>query len=244
MRRLPRSEELDAVLLDAGETLIFMQPSFVGAFVVVARQMGHDLAETNIRPGLARVAHLLEERARTRSDLSTHQSNEIAMWREFNRIIFRTAGLDWEAAEEMAVAMQSAFNEGRLNRAAPDTVSATRRLRSAGLKLGVVSNAVAEMDHVLRVCGITDEVDHISISANVGWEKPDPRIFADCTDALGVLPQRVIHVGDSLNADIRGAEAAGLGGSVLMLNGKKPPPGHEGPVIHRLSQLPGLLGIE
>jgi putative hydrolase of the HAD superfamily len=240
----PAIAAIDAVLLDAGETLIFMQPSFIGAFVVVARESGFDLTEEDVKPGLQRVSELLEERARTRPDLATHQSSEVAMWREFNRIIFSTAGLGPGDAETMAVAMQAAFNEGRINRAGADTVETLRRLRAAGLKLAIVSNAVSEMRNVLEVCGVAGEVEHISISADVGWEKPDPRIFQDALGALGVEADRAIHVGDSPGADLGGARGAGLAGAVLFLNGKPKPAGIKSPAIHRLSELVGLLGLD
>ncbi len=77
----------------------------------------------------------------------------------------------------------------------------------------------------------------------MGWEKPDPRNYADCLSALGVVPERAIHVGDSFQSDCRGAEAAGLAGAVLMLNGKEAPSEHSGATIHHLSNLLGLLGI-
>jgi putative hydrolase of the HAD superfamily len=50
-------------------------------------------------------------------------------------------------------------------------------------------------------------------STVVGIEKPDPRIFALALDALGVPADQVssvVHVGDSIFADVRGAQAAGI----------------------------------
>jgi putative hydrolase of the HAD superfamily len=50
-------------------------------------------------------------------------------------------------------------------------------------------------------------------STVVGIEKPDPRIFTFALDALGVSAEDaagVVHVGDTIFADVRGARAAGL----------------------------------
>ena len=40
--------------------------------------------------------------------------------------------------------------------------------------------------------------------------KPDPAIFASALEVLGLPPDRVGYVGDSVRNDVRGAEAAGL----------------------------------
>ena len=44
----------------------------------------------------------------------------------------------------------------------------------------------------------------------VGVEKPDPAIFAMALEATGTVPDRTVHVGDTLFADVVGALAAGL----------------------------------
>jgi FMN phosphatase YigB (HAD superfamily) len=41
-------------------------------------------------------------------------------------------------------------------------------------------------------------------------EKPDPRIFAWMAEALGVEAASVVHIGDSVAADVRGALGAGM----------------------------------
>lgn len=48
------------------------------------------------------------------------------------------------------------------------------------------------------------------VSAEVGFGKPDPRIFDAALAALDVSPESAVMVGDSLARDIAGAHAAGL----------------------------------
>ncbi|MCW6167492.1 MAG: HAD family hydrolase [Thermoplasmatales archaeon] len=55
--------------------------------------------------------------------------------------------------------------------------------------------------------GMMDWFDALAISSEVGWAKPDPRIFWDCLRRLRAPPTNSVHVGD-LPADIRGARAA------------------------------------
>jgi putative hydrolase of the HAD superfamily len=47
-------------------------------------------------------------------------------------------------------------------------------------------------------------------SAAVGVAKPDPAIFRIALEATGVAPERVLHIGDTVGADVDGALAAGI----------------------------------
>lgn len=53
-------------------------------------------------------------------------------------------------------------------------------------------------------------VDRIFDSSVVGLNKPDPRFFLHAADALDTPPELAVHVGDTVPADVRGAEAAGI----------------------------------
>jgi HAD superfamily hydrolase (TIGR01509 family) len=52
--------------------------------------------------------------------------------------------------------------------------------------------------------------DAVVISESVGIRKPRAEIFAAVLDRLGVAPGEVMHVGDSLHADVGGAAAFGI----------------------------------
>ena len=97
------------------------------------------------------------------------------------------------------------------------TGAGLRRLAATGLKLGVVSNSDGTVERQLRrarICqigtGRGTSVLVIVDSAIFGVAKPDPCIFQHAVAALGVTPERTLHVGDSLRFDVRGATAAGL----------------------------------
>jgi FMN phosphatase YigB (HAD superfamily) len=53
--------------------------------------------------------------------------------------------------------------------------------------------------------------DHWSFSDEVGWYKPDRRIFEHALAGLGgVDPGRAAHVGDIRRTDVAGAQAMGM----------------------------------
>lgn len=82
----------------------------------------------------------------------------------------------------------------------------------------LVSNFYGNVESVLEDFGLRRYFGHIVESAVVGVRKPDPAIFALGVDALGMQPQQVLVVGDSLRKDILPAES--LGCHVAWLKGK------------------------
>ena len=84
-------------------------------------------------------------------------------------------------------------------------------LRGRGVRLVVVSNWDVSLHEVLVRTGLAALVDGAVTWAEVGVAKPDPAIFAAGLElAGGVAPGDALHAGDSLDADVAGARAAGL----------------------------------
>jgi putative hydrolase of the HAD superfamily len=50
----------------------------------------------------------------------------------------------------------------------------------------------------------------VVISEEVGFEKPDPKIFEVALKELGVKPGEAVYVGDTPETDVLGANASGL----------------------------------
>jgi putative hydrolase of the HAD superfamily len=142
-------------------------------------------------------------------------------WRQYDAAVARSVGVTEDRIGAAVEGLEAAWRHIRgWHRIVPGALEGLRRLASTGVNLGVVSNAdgtVAEQlvaAQVLQVgAGHGVEVAVVVDSTVVGIEKPDPRIFTVALDALGVAPAdvaRVVHVGDSIFADVRGAQAAGL----------------------------------
>jgi HAD superfamily hydrolase (TIGR01662 family) len=94
----------------------------------------------------------------------------------------------------------------------PGVHAALQRLAARGYRLGLISNA-ADAGNVHRLIDAADlrpYFDPIVISAEVGLRKPNPRIFQRVLAAWDLLPAQVVMIGDTLGADILGAQLAGL----------------------------------
>ena len=80
-------------------------------------------------------------------------------------------------------------------------------------KKALVSNGGGKTQRAkLRAAGL-DQIfppEHIHISGELPWAKPDPRIFAHACYRLDIEPQRCLYLGDHLEIDGVGAREAGL----------------------------------
>ena len=84
-------------------------------------------------------------------------------------------------------------------------------LRRASVRLGLITNGESAMQRSKIVAiKVAPLMEAIVISSEVGFRKPDPRIFALALERLGCAPSDAWFVGDHPDHDIRGAAAAGL----------------------------------
>lgn len=59
---------------------------------------------------------------------------------------------------------------------------------------------------------LSELFDNITISCEIGVEKPNPRIFEHAMESLGVSADETVHVGDDRRNDLAGARDAGCYG--------------------------------
>lgn len=104
--------------------------------------------------------------------------------------------------------------------------------------LGLVSNGNTHPERV----GLGDIFSFVILAVECGIAKPDRRIFELALDQCGCDTSQVIHVGDSLQSDVRGANGCGI--CSVWLNREGAPngtgitPDH---VIRDLRELPDIL---
>lgn len=100
---------------------------------------------------------------------------------------------------------------------APHAVHMIDALGQAGIAVVVVTNSNGRAAENLRDAGICQTaagrgamVTEIIDSAVVGAAKPNPAIFHTALARVGATPTGVVHVGDTVSADVSGARAAGI----------------------------------
>ena len=93
-----------------------------------------------------------------------------------------------------------------------DAIDCLKNLQEQKYRLGLVSNAGDHRD-VLQLAekfNLSPFFEFILTSAGCGYRKPHPRIFQLALEKINARAGEVAMVGDTLNADILGANQAGI----------------------------------
>jgi HAD superfamily hydrolase (TIGR01509 family) len=112
--------------------------------------------------------------------------------------------------------------------------------------VGLVTNGPAHRQSVkLEALGITDRFDVVVYAGDMPRRKPHPDPFERALAALDVSPAAAVHVGDSLEYDVAGAQNAGLQ-AAWVAHDTDGDPGEPTPeyVLWRLGDLRAVLGGE
>jgi len=209
--RMAAQTKARAVLLDAMGTLLTFEPP-------APRLRGALLASTGVDVGEPAAARAIRaEIAYYRAHLGTGGDDAgLAALRRASAEAMRPEldGLPIDGEQ-----LTAALLESLRFHAFPEVPGALREMRSAGLRLVVVSNWDVSLHERLAETGLAPLVDGAVASAEVGFAKPAPEIFARGLAIAGVEAAEAVHVGDSEVEDVQGARAAGLRAVLLARDG-------------------------
>ena len=93
-----------------------------------------------------------------------------------------------------------------------DTIKILDELTNKGYRLGLISNAADDRDvqQLVDRMALRSRFDFILTSAACGRRKPHPLMFQKALTHFSVQPHQTAMVGDTLMADISGAENLGI----------------------------------
>jgi putative hydrolase of the HAD superfamily len=193
------SPKIEAITFDAGGTLIRPWPS-----------VGHVYVEVAARHGVKKLSPEVLNR------------NFAAAWRaakgfnhgreEWAALVDNTfAGTtDVLPSETFFPEIYDRFADPEVWQVFDDVIPALGSLAAEGIRLGIVSNWDERLVPLLERLRLHTYFDAIVVSCDVGFAKPSPVIFEHASKKLGVAPELMIHVGDSTDHDVVGANSAGL----------------------------------
>ena len=90
-----------------------------------------------------------------------------------------------------------------------DAIPVLEEAIARGYRNYLISNNYPELPEVVERVGLRPYFQELFVSANVGYDKPQPEIFRRALAAAG-NPDRAYMIGDNPVADIKGAAAMGL----------------------------------
>jgi len=224
-----------ALLIDGLGTLVSLAPPAPALRDELAVRFGIEVSEEAAGRALA------AEIAYYRSHMGLGRDGEsLAALRRRCAEVLRDA---LPPSERLAAVGITALTEALLGAlrfdAYPDARPALLAARTAGaggVRIVVVSNWDVSLADVLERVGLAPLIDGVVTSAAVGAAKPASAIFAHALGLAGVPAHRARHVGDSLQEDIRGAQACGIE-AVLLHRHEDPPAPDDVPTIASLAEL-------
>jgi putative hydrolase of the HAD superfamily len=127
----------------------------------------------------------------------------------------------------------------------PDAIDTVRWLRQSGRRLALLTNgaAVAQRRKITRF-ELADLFDAILVEGELGFGKPDARVYERALSALDVTPSDAWMVGDNLEWDVAAPQRLGLRGVWIDARGRGLPAGSSvrpDHVIRSLAELRTLI---
>jgi putative hydrolase of the HAD superfamily len=127
----------------------------------------------------------------------------------------------------------------------PDAVETVRWLRDSGRRLALLTNggAAAQRRKITRF-ELADLFDVILVEGELGFGKPDERVYQRALSALGTEPEQAWMVGDNLEWDVAAPQKLGMSGVWIDTRGQGLPeqsavrPDH---VVRSLAELRSLI---
>ncbi len=211
----PSLSEIKAFFFDAGGTLFRPHPSVGEVYAEVASRYGLSLDPEELELAFHGVWHKKDSYTRP-----SVKREEKSWWKLLVHELFSGFG-KMHNFDAFFDELYDRFARPETWRLFPDTLPTLEALKKKGKILGVVSNWDDRLFGICEGLGVSPYFDFILASAVVGAPKPDAKIFKEALKRSAVRPQEALHVGDSLEDDVLGAERVGIHGIFLDRKGAR-----------------------
>jgi putative hydrolase of the HAD superfamily len=200
-------QDFKAIFFDAGGTLFHPYPSVGEIYVEVARRYGCHAQPAEIEKIFRSVWRHKDEAA----SLVSHSSEKIEKqwWYHLVFEVFSHVG-GVPDFDRFFDELYHIFAAPAVWRVYPGTEEILERLSKDHKRLAIVSNWDSRLFGLVSGLGLDRYFEFVLASAVVGFSKPSPKIFEEALRKMNVLPQEAVHIGDSLEDDIKGAANAGI----------------------------------
>ena len=226
-----------AVFLDVGATLVDPHPSFHEVVARICRDHGFAISALDVERAEPGVWAELGRREERGEQYGLTRDEAARFWHDVYSWFMHELGIPEPGSLPSRISQE--FLKLENWQLYPDVLSTLHELERRGYLLGVVSNWEDWLEELLISLEVASLFKFAVISGVELVAKPDRRIYQRALELAGVAPHEAVHVGDSLENDVRPASELGI--RAVLLDRRDRMAGRHEPRITTLSQLPDLL---
>ena len=208
-KQWPWLRNIRVVSFDLDDTLWRCDP-----VLVQAEKDMHAALESRDARVLTALRHAETKAELERAILAEHPHARFAhsfMRRTLLKRVAMRVGYAHDDAHALSESVFSVFFEARSkhvsNHFFDGSVPALERLKRLGFRIGTITNGNADVRRIPELAPLVET--HVQ-SEEAGAPKPEPAPFEALLERMGVKPEEVLHVGDSLSHDVQGAKRVGM----------------------------------
>lgn len=206
-------EQYKAVFFDAGDTLLTIPETRV-IFQQALAMRSFPSEEERVEGLLTEAFRLFYYGKQLDPEVVCSPESDREFWVKLYRFILDRLGPPEHWTEEdihqVCNELYDIFVDPEHYRLFNDVAESLEKLKSMGLRMGIISNFAPTLRNILQVRGILDYFDPIIVSTEVGLEKPNPLIFRLALAESGLEAKDVLYIGDHEQNDIWASAQAGI----------------------------------
>jgi len=202
--------DLEIVYFDAGNTILHAEPGVGESYARAGARHGIPVTTEEIEASFSEVFGRMRDTTKVQGE---------AWWRDIVNQVFAPFGA---APDSLFDELYEHFSKPSAFRLFPTALETLGAIEARGLRIGLISNWDERLLGLLDGLGVRDRLDPAVVSCEVGFEKPNRRIFEAAIEQSGVDPARSLMIGDEPVMDVEGARAAGMEAVLVDRKGRHP----------------------
>jgi putative hydrolase of the HAD superfamily len=210
---------IKAIFFDAAGTLIMPARRVGESYAIFAQKYGMEVSPQEIAERFRLCFPSAPPLAFPGAPAAAIEDLERVWWKELVRQVWEP----WDRFrqfDEYFDELFAYFAQPKAWTLYPEVTETLSALEKRGIILSVISNFDSRLISILEGLGVAHSFEHIFVSSRVGYAKPDRQIFHIALERHNLEASDAVHVGDSEEKDLHGANQAGLKGVLIDRNGE------------------------
>ena len=221
-------DEIAAILFDFDGTIRHSRPRGIDIFHKLALELGVSFND-EVKKAAERWTHkyFAMSDAMQEDILATGGTRSGEFWLKYARRHLERLGAPQDYLEELSMIISEKMEVSYQpeNYVSEDVLPTLKILKESGFPLGLITNRTNSITSLLEELNLDNIFDVTFTAGEVGYWKPDPRLFQYALQIMKIESGAAVYIGDNYFADVLGARAAGLVPVLFDPNGIYPAPG-------------------